>query len=199
MYEEAEKYVSKENKYKVEINSSIAYRHMGEYIKSTESLIKIINSFNKNKTENARIKTYALLNLAEIYFQVGSMNEYNLILSKIEPFIDYLPKSHKDDLLIMYYSDLIIKELDKNNFSKVDFYFKKIDKLEKENTIIRYTESKMLKTRAYALYFKKTRDIDKTIEYFEQLEEYGEKEGDIYICQFSIKERIEIYKKIKTT
>ncbi|WP_419742186.1 diguanylate cyclase [Paraclostridium dentum] len=197
MYEEAEKYVSKENKYKVEINSSIAYRHMGEYIKSTESLIKIINSFNKNKTENARIKTYALLNLAEIYFQVGSMNEYNLILSKIEPFIDYLPKSHKDDLLIMYYSDLIIKELNKNNFSKIDFYFKKIDKLEKENTVIRYTESKMLKTRAYALYFKKTRDIDKTIEYFEQLEEYGKKEGDIYTCQFSIKERIEIYKKLK--
>jgi septum formation inhibitor MinC len=28
MYEKAEKYVSKENKYKVEINSSIAYRHM---------------------------------------------------------------------------------------------------------------------------------------------------------------------------
>ncbi len=197
MYEKAKKYVSKENKYKVEINSSIAYRHIGEYIKSAESLIKIINSFNENKTENARIKTYALLNLAEIYFQVGSMDEYSIILSKIEPFIDYLPKSHKDDLLIMYYSDLIIKELNKKDFNKVDFYFKKIDKLEKGNEIVQYTESKMLKARAYALFFKETPDTDKTIEYFEQLEDYGKKEGDTYICQFSIKERIEIYKKLK--
>lgn len=155
----------------------------GEIV-SAESLIKIINSFNENKTENARIKTYALLNLAEIYFQVGSMDEYSIILSKIEPFIDYLPKSHKDDLLIMYYSDLIIKELNKKDFSKIDFYFKKIDKLEKGNKTVQYTESKMLKTRAYALYFKKTRDIDKTIEYFEKLEEYGKKEGDIYMSIF---------------
>lgn len=197
MYEKAEKYVSKENKYKVELNSAIAYRHMGEYIKSTESLIKIINSFNENKAENARIKTYALLNLAEIYLQVGSMNEYSLILSKIEPFIDYLPKSHKDDLLIMYYSDLIIKELNKKDFSKINFYFKKIDELESENKIIKYTESKMLKTRAYALYFKEIDEIDKAIEYFKKLEDYGKKEGDIYTCQFSIKERIEIYKKLK--
>lgn len=106
MYEKAKKYVSKENKYKVEINSSISYRHIGEYMKSAEALIKIINLFNENKTENARIKTYAL-------------------------------------------------------------------------------------------FFKETTDIDKTIEYFEQLEDYGKKEGDTYICQFSIKERIEIYKKLK--
>ncbi|MEN2258607.1 hypothetical protein AAIB48_13030 [Paraclostridium benzoelyticum] len=137
----------------MEINSSIAYRHIGEYIKSAESLIKIINSFNENKTENARIKTYALLNLAEIYFQVGSMDEYSIILSKIEPFIDYLPKSHKDDLLIMYYSDLIIKELNKKDFNKVDFYFKKIDKLEKGNEIVQYTESKMLKARSICIIF----------------------------------------------
>lgn len=198
MYEKAGKYVSKENQYKVEINVAIAYRHMEEYMKSAESLVKVIKSFNKNKAEGARIKTYALLNLAEIYLQVGSIKEYEEVLSKIENFIEYLPISHKNDLLIMYYSDLIIKELHSKNFRKIDLYFKKIDELENENKVIQYTENKMLKTRAYALYYKEIGYIDKAIEYFEKLEEYAKKEGDTYISQFSIKERIEIYKKLKS-
>ncbi|MDU6248470.1 MAG: hypothetical protein E6612_06070, partial [Paeniclostridium sordellii] len=36
MYEKADKYVSRGNKYKIDINSAIAYRHMGEYLKSAE-------------------------------------------------------------------------------------------------------------------------------------------------------------------
>jgi diguanylate cyclase (GGDEF)-like protein len=196
MYENAEKYVSNVNKYKVEINTAIVYRQMGEYLKSAEILSNINRTKDKNKIEDARIKTYAMLNLAEIYLQIGNYKEYRCILNQIEKYIDYIPKAHKDDLLIMYYSSLIISDIHDNKLDKIHYYFNKINELEKSNTEVYYTENKMLKIRAYARYYKKVGDTEKSIKYFGDLEGYAQKEGDTYILQSSIKERIEIYKKL---
>ena len=196
MYEKADEYVSVENKYKIDINSAIAYRHMGEYLKSAELLMEIIKLEDKNNPNDARIKTYALLNLAEIYLHVGNMDEFSKILMTIEKYIDKLPESNKDDLLIMCYSDLIIRDLYNNKFDNIDNYFNKINELESDNYEIFYTENKMMRNRAYAIYYKKIGNIEKAIQSFKELEKYGQKEGDSYISQFAIRERIDIYKKI---
>ena len=196
MYEKADKYVSKVNKYKVDMNTAIAYRQIGEYLKSAEILVKIITSKDKIDGENARVKTYSLLNLAEIYLQIGNIEEYNSILEKVENYIYKSPKEHRDNLLIIYYSDLIIREIYRDNLDKVDYYFNEIENLKDKNNEIYYTENKMFKTRAYAMYYKKIGEEDKAVKYFEELEEYAQKEGDTFIAQFSIKERIEIYKKL---
>ena len=111
MYEKADKYVSKINKYKVEMNTAIAYRQIGEYLKSAEILVKILTSKGKIDGDNARVKTYSLLNLAEIYLQIGNTEEYSSILEKVEDYIYDSPKEHRDDLLIIYYSDLIIRDI----------------------------------------------------------------------------------------
>ncbi|MRZ81646.1 diguanylate cyclase [Paeniclostridium sordellii] len=195
MYEKADKYVSRGNKYKIDINSAIAYRHMGEYLKSAEILVGIIRTKDGNEAEDARIKTYALLNLAEIYLHIGDMSEFQSILNKTEGYLDKLPQYHKDDLLIMYYSDLIVSEVYNNKLEKVKYYFDKIESLEAKNSEIYYTENKMLKIRAYAIYYKKIGETDKALEEFKKLELYGAKEGDNYISKFAISERINIYKK----
>lgn len=196
MYEKADEYVSRENKYKIDINSAIAYRHMGEYLKSAESLVEIIKSEDKNSTNDARIKTYALLNLAEIHLHVGNLNEFSDILTRIEKYIDKLPESNENDLLMMYYSDLIIRDINNDKLDDIEYYFDKINKLEVSNDEIFYTENKMMKNRAYAIYYKKIGNMEKAIESFSELEKYGQKEGDSYISQFSIRERIDIYKKL---
>ena len=43
---------------------------------------------------------------------------------------------------------------------------------------------------------KKLVEVEKAIKYFDKLEEYAQKEGDTFIAQFSIRERIEIYKRL---
>ena len=196
MYEKADKYVSKINKYKVEMNTAIAYRQIGEYLKSAEILVKILTAKGKIDGENARVKTYSLLNLAEIYLQIGNTEEYSSILEKVEDYIYDSPKEHRDDLLIIYYSDLIIRDIYRNNLDKVDYYFNEIKKLKNKNNEVYYTENNMFKTRAYAMYYEKIDEVEKAIKYFEKLEEFAQKEGDTFIAQFSIRERIEIYKRL---
>lgn len=196
MYEKADKYVSKINKYKVEMNTAIAYRQIGEYLKSAEILVKILTSKGKIDGDNARVKTYSLLNLAEIYLQIGNTEEYSSILEKVEDYIYDSPKEHRDDLLIIYYSDLIIRDIYRNNLDKVNYYFNEIKKLKNKNNEVYYTENNMFKTRAYAMYYEKIGEVEKAIKYFEKLEEYAQKEGDTFIAQFSIRERIEIYKRL---
>lgn len=195
-YEEANKFADKNNKLKSYINMAIAYRNAGEYIKSSEILVKVSRAKIRNKEENATLKSYALLNLAEVYVNVGNYNEFDLVLNKIDSLLGDVPPRYKEDLEIMYNTYLVIYNIHGNNINEAKNELDKINELKKDNKDTDFTELDILELRAKALYYKKTGNTKEALKNFEELGNVSKSNGNYNLELFSLSQRIKLYKDI---
>ena len=197
-YEEAFKYADKESKIIIKLNMTSAYRYMGAYVTATNILNKMIESSLTFKNENSYLKEYTLLNLAETYFAVNDITDFN---STIETISKYYcgPENELADLKIILDSYLIIKAISENNLDLVPKYISEIEKLEIKNKDVIYSELEMIKLRSYGMYYESIGNFNLALDYFSRLEKSADNEGASYISLFSISKRISIYKKLNDT
>ncbi|EJT5926097.1 GGDEF domain-containing protein [Clostridium perfringens] len=197
-YEEAFKYADKESKIIIKLNMTSAYRYMGAYVTATNILNKIIESSLTFKNENSYLKEYTLLNLAETYFAVNDITDFN---STIETISKYYcgPENELADLKILLDSYLIIKAISENNLDLVPKYISEIDELESKNKDLIYSELEMIKLRSYGMYYESIGNFNLALDYFSKLEKSADNEGASYVSLFSISKRISIYKKLNDT
>lgn len=194
-YEEAFKYADKESKIIIKVNMATAYRYMGAYVTATNILDKMLDSSLLFRNENSYLKEYTLLNLAETYFAVNDMTDFNSTIEQVSNTYYYIPENELEDLKILLDSYLIIKAISENNLDLVPNYISEIERLEKYTNSI-YSELEMIKTRSYGMYYESIGEFDLALDYFSKLEELADNEGASYISLFSISERISIYKKL---
>ncbi|WP_288679366.1 GGDEF domain-containing protein [uncultured Clostridium sp.] len=197
-YEEAFKYADKESKIIIKLNMTSAYRYMGAYVTATNILNKMIESSLTFKNENSYLKEYTLLNLAETYFAVNDITDFN---STIETISKYYcgPQNELADLKILLDSYLIIKAISENNLDLVPKYISEIDELESKNKDLIYSELEMIKLRSYGMYYESIGNFNLALDYFSKLEKSADNEGASYVSLFSISKRISIYKKLNDT
>ncbi|MDK0772427.1 GGDEF domain-containing protein [Clostridium perfringens] len=197
-YEEAFKYADKESKIIIKLNMTSAYRYMGAYVTATNILNKMIESSLTFKNENSYLKEYTLLNLAETYFAVNDITDFN---STIETISKYYcgPENELADLKILLDSYLIIKAISENNLDLVPKYISEIDELESKNKDLIYSELEMIKLRSYGMYYESIGNFNLALDYFSKLEKSADNEGASYVSLFSISKRISIYKKLNDT
>ncbi|WP_283689468.1 GGDEF domain-containing protein [Clostridium perfringens] len=197
-YEEAFKYADKESKIIIKLNMTSAYRYMGAYVTATNILNKMIESSLTFKNENSYLKEYTLLNLAETYFAVNDITDFN---STIETISKYYcgPENELADLKILLNSYLIIKAISENNLDLVPKYISEIDELESKNKDLIYSELEMIKLRSYGMYYESIGNFNLALDYFSKLEKSADNEGASYVSLFSISKRISIYKKLNDT
>jgi len=197
-YEEAFKYADKESKIIIKLNMTSAYRYMGAYVTATNILNKMIESSLTFKNENSYLKEYTLLNLAETYFAVNDITDFN---STIETISKYYcgPENELADLKIILDSYLIIKAISENNLDLVPKYISEIDELESKNKDLIYSELEMIKLRSYGMYYESIGNFNLALDYFSKLEKSADNEGASYVSLFSISKRISIYKKLNDT
>lgn len=197
-YEEAFKYADKESKIIIKLNMTSAYRYMGAYVTATNILNKMIESSLTFKNENSYLKEYTLLNLAETYFAVNDITDFN---STIETISKYYcgPENELADLKILLDSYLIIKAISENNLDLVPKYISEIDELESKNKDLIYSELEMIKFRSYGMYYESIGNFNLALDYFSKLEKSADNEGASYVSLFSISKRISIYKKLNDT
>ncbi|EOU1111081.1 GGDEF domain-containing protein [Clostridium perfringens] len=197
-YEEAFKYADKESKIIIKLNMTSAYRYMGAYVTTTNILNKMIESSLTFKNENSYLKEYTLLNLAETYFAVNDITDFN---STIETISKYYcgPENELADLKILLDSYLIIKAISENNLDLVPKYISEIDELESKNKDLIYSELEMIKLRSYGMYYESIGNFNLALDYFSKLEKSADNEGASYVSLFSISKRISIYKKLNDT
>lgn len=194
-YEEAFKYADKESKIIIKVNMATAYRYMGAYVTATNILDKMLDSSLIFRNENSYLKEYTLLNLAETYFAVNDMTDFNSTIEQVSNTYYYIPENELEDLKILLDSYLIIKAISENNLDLVPNYISEIERLEKYTNSI-YSELEMIKTRSYGMYYESIGEFDLALDYFSKLEELADNEGASYISLFPISERISIYKKL---
>lgn len=194
-YEEAFKYADKESKIIIKVNMATAYRYMGAYVTATNILDKMLDSSLIFRNENYYLEEYTLLNLAETYFAVNDMTDFNSTIEQVSNTYYYIPENELEDLKILLDSYLIIKAISENNLDLVPNYISEIERLEKYTNSI-YSELEMIKTRSYGMYYESIGEFDLALDYFSKLEELADNEGASYISLFSISERISIYKKL---
>ena len=194
-YEEAFKYADKESKIIIKVNMATAYRYMGAYVTATNILDKMLDSSLIFRNENSYLEEYTLLNLAETYFAVNDMTDFNSTIEQVSNTYYYIPENELEDLKILLDSYLIIKAISENNLDLVPNYISEIERLEKYTNSI-YSELEMIKTRSYGMYYESIGEFDLALDYFSKLEELADNEGASYISLFSISERISIYKKL---
>ncbi|MGU8476709.1 GGDEF domain-containing protein [Clostridium perfringens] len=197
-YEEAFKYADKESKIIIKLNMSSAYRYMGASVTATNILEKILNSPLIIKNENSSLKEYALLNLAETYFSVNDMTDFNATIKKASNIANNLTENGSEDLKILLNSYLIITAISEHNIDLIPNYISEIESLDYKangNDDI-YSELEMIKTRSYGMYYENIGQFTLALDYFSKLEELADNEGATYISLFSISERISIYKKL---
>ena len=197
-YEEAFKYADKESKIIIKLNMTSAYRYMGAYVTATNILNKMIESSLTFKNVNSYLKEYTLLNLAETYFAVNDITDFN---STIETISKYYcgPENELADLKILLDSYLIIKAISENNLDLVPKYISEIDELESKNKDLIYSELEMIKLRSYGMYYESIGNFNLALDYFSKLEKSADNEGASYVSLFSISKRISIYKKLNDT
>lgn len=194
-YEEAFKYADKESKIIIKLNMTSAYRYMGSFVTATNILDKMLDSSLLFRNEDSYLKEYTLLNLAETYFAVNDMTDFNSTIEQVSNTYYYIPENELEDLKILLDSYLIIKAISENNLDLVPNYISEIERLEKYTNSI-YSELEMIKTRSYGMYYESIGEFDLALDYFSKLEELADNEGASYISLFSISERISIYKKL---
>ena len=196
-YEEAFKYADKESKIIIKLNMTSAYRYMGAYVTATNILDKMLDSSLLFRNEDSYLKEYTLLNLAETYFAVNDMTDFNSTIEKASnTYYYYGPENDLEDLKILLDSYLIIKAISENNLDLVPNYISEIEELEIKNKDVIYSELEMIKTRSYGMYYKSIGDFDLALDYFSKLEKLADNEGASYVSLFSISERISIYRKL---
>ena len=195
-YEKANKYADKSNKLKSLINIAISYRNIGEYVKSSEMLIKISKGKIYDRQENAYIKAYSLLNLAEIHLRVGNFREFKNVLDNSYQYINYISPEYKDDILIIYYTYVTLDNINNGKLDEAEKCLSKIKELQKRNKRIDFTELEVLRLRAIANFYLKKGEDKKSEEYFKKLEIEAHKEGEMYLELEALGKRIDILKKI---
>ncbi|MBI6080737.1 GGDEF domain-containing protein, partial [Clostridium perfringens] len=195
-YEEAFKYADKESKIIIKLNMTSAYRYMGAYVTATNILDKMLDSSLLFRNEDSYLKEYTLLNLAETYFAVNDMTDFNSTIEKASNSYYYGPENDLEDLKILLDSYLIIKAISENNLDLVPNYISEIEELEIKNKDVIYSELEMIKTRSYGMYYESIGEFDLALDYFSKLEELADNEGASYVSLFSISERISIYRKL---
>ncbi|WP_300259674.1 GGDEF domain-containing protein [Clostridium sp.] len=195
-YEEAFKYADNESKIIIKLNMSSAYRYMGAYVTSTNILNKILNSSLVIKKENSYLKEYTLLNLAETYFFVNDITDFNSTIKEASHIANDLNENSHENLKILLNSYLIIKAISEHNIDLVPNYISEIKRLENKDTDDMYSELEMIKTRSYGMYYDSIGDLNLALNYFSKLEELADNEGANYISLFSISKRISIYRKL---
>ncbi|MBO3368850.1 GGDEF domain-containing protein [Clostridium perfringens] len=195
-YEEAFKYADKESKIIIKLNMTSAYRYMGAYVTATNILDKMLDSSLIFRNEDSYLKEYTLLNLAETYFAVNDMTDFNSTIEKASSTYYYGPENDLEDLKILLDSYLIIKAISENNLYLVPNYISEIEELEIKNKDVIYSELEMIKTRSYGMYYESIGEFDLALDYFSKLEELADNEGASYVSLFSISERISIYRKL---
>ncbi|MGM8316460.1 GGDEF domain-containing protein [Clostridium perfringens] len=195
-YEEAFKYADKSSKIIIKLNMASAYRYMGAYVTATNVLDKMLDSSLIFRNEDSYLKEYTLLNLAETYFSVNDMTDFNSTIAKASNLYYSGPENYLEDLKILLNSYLIIKAISENNLDLIPNYISKIEELEIKNKDVIYSELEMIKTRSYGMYYESTGDFNLALDYFSKLEELADNEGASYISLFSISERISIYRKL---
>ena len=195
-YEEAFKYADKESKIIIKLNMTSAYRYMGSFVTATNILDKMLDSSLIFRNEDSYLKEYTLLNLAETYFAVNDMTDFNSTIEKASNTYYYGPENDLEDLKILLDSYLIIKAISENNLDLVPNYISEIEELEIKNKDVIYSELEMIKTRSYGMYYKSIGEFDLALDYFSKLERLADNEGASYVSLFSISERISIYRKL---
>ncbi|MDK0859742.1 GGDEF domain-containing protein [Clostridium perfringens] len=195
-YEEAFKYADKESKIIIKLNMTSAYRYMGSFVTATNILDKMLDSSLLFRNEDSYLKEYTLLNLAETYFAVNDMTDFNSTIETVSTSYYYGLENDLKDLKILLDSYLIIKAISENNLDLVPNYISEIEELEIKNKDVIYSELEMIKTRSYGMYYKSIGDFDLALDYFSKLERLADNEGASYVSLFSISERISIYRKL---
>ncbi|HAT4288828.1 GGDEF domain-containing protein [Clostridium perfringens] len=195
-YEEAFKYADKESKIIIKLNMTSAYRYMGSFVTATNILDKMLDSSLLFRNEDSYLKEYTLLNLAETYFAVNDMTDFNSTIETVSTSYYYGPENDLEDLKILLDSYLIIKAISENNLDLVPNYISEIEELEIKNKDVIYSELEMIKTRSYGMYYESIGEFDLALDYFSKLERLADNEGASYVSLFSISERISIYRKL---
>ncbi len=195
-YEEAFKYADKESKIIIKLNMTSAYRYMGSFVTATNILDKMLDSSLLFRNEDSYLKEYTLLNLAETYFAVNDMTDFNSTIETVSTSYYYGLENDLKDLKILLDSYLIIKAISENNLDLVPNYISEIEELEIKNKDVIYSELEMIKTRSYGMYYKSIGEFDLALDYFSKLERLADNEGASYVSLFSISERISIYRKL---
>ncbi|MDM0977073.1 GGDEF domain-containing protein [Clostridium perfringens] len=195
-YEEAFKYADKESKIIIKLNMTSAYRYMGAYVTATNILDKMLDSSLLFRNEYSYLKEYTLLNLAETYFAVNDMTDFNSTIETVSTSYYYGLENDLEDLKILLDSYLIIKAISENNLDLVPNYISEIEELEIKNKDVIYSELEMIKTRSYGMYYESIGEFDLALDYFSKLERLADNEGASYVSLFSISERISIYRKL---
>ena len=195
-YEEAFKYADKESKIIIKLNMTSAYRYMGSFVTATNILDKMLDSSLLFRNEDSYLKEYTLLNLAETYFAVNDMTDFNSTIETVSTSYYYGLENDLKDLKILLDSYLIIKAISENNLDLVPNYISEIEELEIKNKDVIYSELEMIKTRSYGMYYESIGEFDLALDYFSKLEELADNEGASYVSLFSISERISIYRKL---
>ncbi|WP_349406876.1 diguanylate cyclase [Clostridium perfringens] len=195
-YEEAFKYADKESKIIIKLNMASAYRYMGAYVTANNILDKMLDSSLLFRNEDSYLKEYTLLNLAETYFAVNDMTDFNSTIEQVSNTYYYIPENDLKDLKILLDSYLIIKAISENNLDLVPNYISEIEELEIKNKDVIYSELEMIKTRSYGMYYESIGEFDLALDYFSKLERLADNEGASYVSLFSISERISIYRKL---
>ena len=195
-YEEAFKYADKESKIIIKLNMTSAYRYMGSFVTATNILDKMLDSSLIFRNEDSYLKEYTLLNLAETYFAVNDMTDFNSTIETVSTSYYYGLENDLKDLKILLDSYLIIKAISENNLDLVPNYISEIEELEIKNKDVIYSELEMIKTRSYGMYYESIGEFDLALDYFSKLERLADNEGASYVSLFSISERISIYRKL---
>ena len=195
-YEEALKYADKESKIIIKLNMTSAYRYMGSFVTATNILDKMLDSSLLFRNEDSYLKEYTLLNLAETYFAVNDMTDFNSTIETVSTSYYYGLENDLKDLKILLDSYLIIKAISENNLDLVPNYISEIEELEIKNKDVIYSELEMIKTRSYGMYYESIGEFDLALDYFSKLERLADNEGASYVSLFSISERISIYRKL---
>ena len=195
-YEEAFKYADKESKIIIKLNMAGAYRYMGAYVTANNILDKMLDSSLLFSNEDSYLKEYTLLNLAETYFAVNDMTDFNSTIETVSTSYYYGLENDLKDLKILLDSYLIIKAISENNLDLVPNYISEIEELEIKNKDVIYSELEMIKTRSYGMYYESIGEFDLALDYFSKLERLADNEGASYVSLFSISERISIYRKL---
>lgn len=86
---------------KLIVDLSITFRLLGQYQIAEQTLEEVLNIEIKDKTENAFIKIYALMNLAEIRLILNQPESVLDLMDEIEQYESFLNSEHANDYAIM--------------------------------------------------------------------------------------------------
>ena len=182
--------------YKSIVDLGISAREIGEYESATKVIESADNVNIEQLKEKEELKSYQLINLAEIECLRGDYKKAIRYIEDLESYEKYINKEKLDDILILknfikceYYTS-------KNEFSLAEMCLKNADAMLKNDSLAIYADKDLYLYKCSGNLYKKQKKYNEAIENYKKLLDISKEKKSFEYLETGLQGLIEVYSNI---